>query len=411
MNTSKVRKNVANLSIRELNAFRDAVFTLKEQGNYDKYVTMHGFVSNLGHSGPAFLPWHRFFLLKFEQELQEINPNVTLPYWDFSSRNVSNNVSKIWKDDFLGKNGHVTLQWKQKVGAEGIREADKTTKTWVVKRDNFNLNGIPVLQTRINSSLDLNSFRDFSPNLERGPHGMAHVFLGTDRGNDQSSFATAVNDPFFFLLHCNVDRLWAEWQHEKKSNWQNSNAGIPFTDEELAQDYSWLGTNRNNTWPTPPNRHNVDSILWPWDGSRAITNNEATSFLPWRNAPEHLTPRKCLNYQALDYSYDTIPEDLTDTPILGVYENHLYDNKGKNNWHFVTLSEIDENRVRWQNRAGVSWTLTKTADRTKLNIGQDCPYFRSGHSQATVIWNGNQVSGILGPWNELYNFESSNVNV
>ncbi len=37
-----------------------------------------------------------------------------------------------------------------------------------------------------------------------------------------------------------------------------------------------------------------------------------------------------------------------------------------------------------------------------LKVGKDCPYFDDGHTTATVIWDGNQVLGILGPWNEGY---------
>jgi tyrosinase len=44
--------------------------------------------------------------------------------------------------------------------------------------------------------------------MEGDPHGMAHVsFVG-----QISAPATAPADPLFFMLHCNVDRLWARWQ-------------------------------------------------------------------------------------------------------------------------------------------------------------------------------------------------------
>ncbi len=44
--------------------------------------------------------------------------------------------------------------------------------------------------------------------LEGNPHGSAH----TSFGGSISSIPTAAKDPLFFLLHCNVDRLWAKWQ-------------------------------------------------------------------------------------------------------------------------------------------------------------------------------------------------------
>jgi hypothetical protein len=97
-------------------------------------------------------------------------------------------------------------------------------------------------------------------------------------------------------------------------------------------------------------------------------------------------------------------------PLLGAYESHKYDNtEYKNNWHYVTISKVDDTTLKWSNRAGVSWTLKTTFDKTKLHVSQDCPYYnfndgtiKTQYTEATVVWNGDKVSGILGPWNETY---------
>ncbi len=89
--------------------------------------------------------------------------------------------------------------------------------------------------------------------------------------------------------------------------------------------------------------------------------------------------------------------------LTGTYENHLYDRSGKNNWHYVTIAEIDSTRLKWTNREGVSWTLTLTADQNSLSVGRDCPYYASGYRTATVQRNSNgRVTAILGPGNEPY---------
>ena len=95
--------------------------------------------------------------------------------------------------------------------------------------------------------------------------------------------------------------------------------------------------------------------------------------------------------------------------LIGNYECHLYDSGGKNDWHYVTINEVCGTTFKWINRAGVSWTLKTTSDKTKLDVSQDCPYYdfndgtrQTQYRQATVVWAGSQVSGILGPWDELY---------
>jgi hypothetical protein len=39
-------------------------------------------------------------------------------------------------------------------------------------------------------------------------HGQGHSYIGGDLLNPHTSF----RDPFVFLMHSNIDRLWAIWQ-------------------------------------------------------------------------------------------------------------------------------------------------------------------------------------------------------
>ena len=53
----------------------------------------------------------------------------------------------------------------------------------------------------------------------------------------------------------------------------------------------------------------------------------------------------------------------------------------------VTISAIDAaNGVyKWSNENGTSWTLTQYQDsKDKLMVGNDCPYFDSGHKEAKL---------------------------
>ena len=56
--------------------------------------------------------------------------------------------------------------------------------------------------------------------------------------------------------------------------------------------------------------------------------------------------------------------------IAGKYENLLYQGADKNDWHYVTIEQQDDQTYIWRNRAGVSWTLTQCPDRiTTFTVG------------------------------------------
>lgn len=62
---------------------------------------------NAAHSGPAFLPWHRYFLITLEGFLQQAVNDTTfrIPYWDWNAdAELPNpNTSPIWDNTNLGQ--------------------------------------------------------------------------------------------------------------------------------------------------------------------------------------------------------------------------------------------------------------------------------------------------------------------
>lgn len=77
-------------------------------------------------------------------------------------------------------------------------------------------------------------------------------------------------------------------------------------------------------------------------------------------------------------------------------------------WHKVSVTPIGPRSLRWRNRAHVRWTLKLltpggAVDRSKLAVGEDCPYYRMGHREATIVWSSEGgVKALLGPWGEAY---------
>jgi len=108
-----------------------------------------------------------------------------------------------------------------------------------------------------------------------------------------SSIGTAVNDPIFFLNHCNVDRLWAMWQDYGNLNLFPSQGQT-------------IGNNR-------------DVLLWPWDGGKAEPESDKLRDLIRSADPENVVKNgSMLNYRTLRYCYDhQLAELKTGTAVGG----------------------------------------------------------------------------------------------
>lgn len=216
-----LRKNQSTLTADEKSRFINAVLQLKANGVYDRYVRQHRDLFNAGiHNSAMFLPWHREFLRRLELDLQAVDPTVNLPYWDWTVDRAI--TSSFWGSDFMGGNGVPSG------GAVQTGPFAFSTGRWpLTVRDNPagrveltraisagatlpTANGVQRVLTRV-------PFSSFTVDLEGLIHNIVHVWIGGSAGTRSSP-----NDPAFFLLHCNVDRLWAEWQriHPTESPFQ-----------------------------------------------------------------------------------------------------------------------------------------------------------------------------------------------
>jgi hypothetical protein len=273
----RCRKNVRKLIV-EYNAaadktttalykFRQAIVALKsapsrlapphtQANRYDDYVYVHQQSMaghppsdpgpHPGHRGPAFFPWHREFLRRFEQDLRTVSgdPAICLPYWDWSVDKTPADAGYPFFADFLGGNG---------VGA-GLVVGDgvfASVNGWDLNiADAFdgnpqhqaNLdklqrsfgNAAPSLPTRnaVIASLAVNEY-DKSPwNINAdGTHSFRNRvegFTGPEAGGNMHNRVhlwvggsmlpgTSPNDPVFFLNHAKEDELWAVWMQKYPS--------------------------------------------------------------------------------------------------------------------------------------------------------------------------------------------------
>lgn len=104
---TKYRKNIECLTPDELQRFRSAVGRMQ---GMDKFPTNERSFAYWGqihanscqHGWEEFLTWHRAYLYFFEQQLQDIDPAVTVPYWDWTYSGDEANFQESLKDISAG---------------------------------------------------------------------------------------------------------------------------------------------------------------------------------------------------------------------------------------------------------------------------------------------------------------------
>lgn len=209
-----VRRNVRDLDADERKRFVDAVLQLKANGRYDQYVALHKVQFDGGgpaHQGPAFLPWHREYLARFEQELQAVDPDVTLPYWDWTTERGTG--APLWTAELLGGDGtgpDDTVTTGPFAFATGRWTLTVTTPPLdpgpALRRD-FSGAALPT-PGQLDAALAQTAYNAFRSRLESIVHGIPHVWVGRTMATGSSP-----NDPVFWMHHCMVDKQWASWQH------------------------------------------------------------------------------------------------------------------------------------------------------------------------------------------------------
>ena len=167
------------------------------------------------HSELEFLHWHRHYIRFFEKICAELsgNPDFALPYWNWSKNSgrypapffdrQELNV-EYWKDpgQYNGK------AWPR-INTVARRGLDKTHGLL----DDPVRGGAFTLAT-INGIKQLSNIDDFRKALEGQPHNTGHVVAGALKPSGVGHIGSGLSplDPIFWLHHCMVDRVWAEWQ-------------------------------------------------------------------------------------------------------------------------------------------------------------------------------------------------------
>lgn len=281
-----IRRNIAKVSQAERNKLRDAILQLDARtypdgvSFWDKQDQIHQ--ATHVHGGPAFIPWHRELINRYEALLKQIDPTVALHYWDWQTDPRSSpdgapgtvNLFTTGPTGFMGSatgRAGAPLDGFDNGGSfPGSRDdtGDPADPPREIRR---NLDpGAPM----VDSDATLLAAGNGLPEAEQwqavreaieDAHNTAHTYFGV--GSSIFNAHRSFEDPFVFPLHSNVDRLWAKWQREPGREWRLNPTrvyGDEGTDPRILENLEpWAGGTGTRPWAPPDNQQQVKNCKHP----------------------------------------------------------------------------------------------------------------------------------------------------
>jgi hypothetical protein len=309
-----IRRNILSVDATERDLLRDALIELNQRffpgSNADpvpggvswwfKQDEIHQ--ATHVHGGPEFLPWHREIVNRFEELLRQINPDLSLHYWNFAD-----DPDPLFVDTFMGgKNGAAGEPWLSagfydpQAGQAGHPpDRDVTQDPFDppsdISRDLTAGPLLPIPDLSLGSGFGLvcpempiadddditsaTTYLEFRTRLEC-VHNFAHGHIGGTLGNPHISF----RDPIVFLLHSNVDRIFARWQtdpaHPERLNEATVYGSETSIDVDVQGEIQNLTDDNVEPWSTG---HGVFHNIRPWyapDNQGVIHNYRDITIVP-----------------------------------------------------------------------------------------------------------------------------------
>ena len=243
----RVRKNFLDMTdlerCRYIRAVKTASTVQPFKNEYDELIGIHEQLFNNGiHNGGYFLPWHRWYILAYENILRKVDCRVTVPYWDWSLDSHSPFTSDVWNSDLckyigLGGNGNPSCVTTGPFATPGWQLTPSAQNPCLRRNFRRSVPDCTAVQSLLDSTVaQFNGFLDI---LEVMKHNTVHSNIGGTMSSRESS-----NAPEFFLHHGFIDKIWADWQEK----------GITFKRHKYYTDTTSMpGTNY-----TPRDVHDLD---------------------------------------------------------------------------------------------------------------------------------------------------------
>ncbi|KAJ1833357.1 hypothetical protein LPJ63_002829 [Coemansia sp. RSA 2711] len=241
------RPEIRSLSPEDRARFLSALNKIRENGELDRLSKLHVENADTIHGHPVFLAFHRVFVNDFAAALNKVDPGVPVPYWDWSLDATNPISSDLFTNNYMGGNGAGPqgcvssgpfADWKMNIDsphclARKFNQGDSIAPFWPP-------------EALLSMQKTCSQYGALSSGIENGCHGAVHLGISGDM-----STMFAPNDPFFFLHHGMVDKLWYDWQMMEPNTRFQMYDNVNYNDPAVTPD---------DTIPGYPNMHVKDAL-------------------------------------------------------------------------------------------------------------------------------------------------------
>ena len=269
------RKNIKELKPEEEEILKTALEKAIISGEYAKLATFHSQymwdIHSFIRANQRFLPWHRVYLVKFEEMLNKVmkqeeneDYSIAVPYWDWV---VDQDIPKMFQTDpIFSPSFDVDIYLWRDAGVPPILTTFNNFKVKRFPRTD------PEVELPTQEEMDLikreTEYPRFSLFLEGSPHNTVHMWVGginpNPDPNNPFDYTGAMGDahvspcdPLFYLHHANIDRIWAGWQKKLEEQGTTSNIYPQLNEEE----------SKMHPWPeyTEPQTRQIEQMGYKYD--------------------------------------------------------------------------------------------------------------------------------------------------
>ena len=235
-----LRRSLLNMDLDDpiLDTWREFVAIMKDPSRDGQPVSWGGFSDIHGmaaggfnlcpHGNWYFLPWHRGYIRMYEAAVRALtgNSDFAMPYWDWT---VQPDFPAALGDPMYNGNPNPLFVPGRRIQT-GDRVPTDNTGPDIMESIYSNTTYEEFGSSRPRGQNNLDSMwimrRGTQGELESNPHNSVHCIVA---GPFMCS-APSPQDPAFQMHHCNIDRIWAEWNFRGGSNSSNNLwRDMPFT--------------------------------------------------------------------------------------------------------------------------------------------------------------------------------------